>query len=220
MIVEDDKKTADVMLENIIQWGYEGIIISDFNNVFNSYARNSPHLVLMDINLPLYDGFYWCDQIRQVSGVPIIYISSKSSNMDIVMAINMGGDDFITKPFSLEVLMAKISVILRRSYSYIETDSNLIEHEGVVLNLKDNTLMYNEQRLELTKNESKILYVLMKDFANIITREKIMRSLWEDDNFIDDNTLTVNINRFRKKLKNIGLGEFIKTKKNQGYIIL
>lgn len=220
MIVEDDPKIREIILENIQKWGFEGIYIQYFNEVFNNFVKYQPHLVLMDITLPAFDGFYWCNKIREVSKVPIIFISSRNTNMDIIMAMNMGGDDFVQKPFSLEVLMAKINAILRRTYSYSNIESNVIEHNGVVLNLKDNNLIYNEQTMELTKNEFKIIYILMKNNGSVVSRDKIMRSLWEDESFVDDNTLTVNINRLRKKLSSIGLNNFIQTKKGQGYTII
>lgn len=220
MIVEDDSKMREIILDNIMRWGFEGYYVEDFNNVFEEFSRYEPHLVLMDINLTAYDGFYWCGKIREVSKVPIIFISSRNTNMDIIMAVNMGGDDFIQKPFSLEVLMAKINALLRRTYDYINIGSNIIEHGGVVLNLKDNVVIFKEKKSELTKNEFKILYTLMKDKGQIVGRDKIMRTLWEDESFIDDNTLTVNINRLRKKLEDLGLTEYIQTKKGQGYVIL
>lgn len=220
MLIEDDIKIRDILYENFIKWNFDCKYIEDFNNVFIDFSTYSPHLVLMDINLPSFDGFYWCNKIREISKVPIIFISSRNSNMDIVMSINMGGDDFIQKPFSIEVLIAKIQGLLRRTYSYTNTETAVIEHAGIVLNLKDSTVIYNNKKIELTKNEFKILYILMKNNGNVISRDKIMRSLWEDENFIDDNTLTVNINRLRKKLEDIELKDLIQTRKGQGYIIL
>lgn len=219
LVVEDDVKIRDIILESIQKWGYEGLIVEDFGKVMEGFADYQPHLVLMDINLPAFDGFYWCGKIRQLSKVPIIFISSRNSNMDIIMAINMGGDDFIQKPFSLEVLLAKINALLRRTYSYADVESNVLEYSGVVLNLKDNTVMYQQHKQELTKNEFKILYMLMKDNGKVVSREEIMRKLWEDESFVDDNTLTVNINRLRRSLEDMGLDDFIKTKRGQGYII-
>jgi len=219
MVVEDDLKISEIVLENIKKWGYEGLTIKDFSEVFNNFIEYQPHLVLLDINLPAFDGFYWCKKIREVSKVPIIFISSRNSNMDIIMAINMGGDDFIQKPFSLEVLMTKVNALLRRTYSYVDTSTDVLEYNGVVLNLKDNTVVFNDYKEELTKNEFKILFTLMKENGNVVSRDKIMKKLWEDESFVDDNTLTVNINRLRKKLTDIGLEEVIKTKKGQVYII-
>lgn len=220
MIVEDDSKIREFVKESLEKWGYEVTAVEDFNEIFNIFVKHQPHLVLMDINLPSFDGFYWCNKIREVSKAPIIFISSRTSNMDIIMAINMGGDDFVQKPFSMEILLAKVNALIRRTYSYLNTETDVIEHNGVVLNLMDNTLYYKEEKVELTKNEFKIIYMLMKNHGSVIDRDKIMRSLWEDESFVDDNTLTVNINRLRKKLSNIGLDEFIETKKGQGYIIL
>lgn len=219
MIVEDDVKIREIVKENIIKWGFDILCIEDFNEVFNSYVKHEPHLILMDINLPCFDGFYWCNKIREVSKVPIMFISSRSTNMDIIMAMNMGGDDLIQKPFSLEVLMAKLNALLRRTYSYASVESNVIEHRGAVLNLKESSVTHNGEKVELTKNEFKILHILMNNNGSIVTRDKIMRSLWEDESFVDDNTLTVNINRLRKKLENAGLIDFIQTKKGQGYVI-
>jgi DNA-binding response OmpR family regulator len=220
MIIEDDSKMREIILENIVKWGFQGYYVQDFNKVFDDFVRFEPHLVLMDINLPSYDGFYWCGKIREMSNIPIIFISSRNTNMDIIMAINMGGDDFIQKPFSLDVLMAKINGLLRRTYNYANAYTNVIEHNGVVLNIKDSSVMFKDRKVELTKNEFRILYTLMKDKGEIISRDKIMRALWEDESFIDDNTLTVNINRLRKKLEDFGLVDYIHTKKGQGYVIL
>ncbi|MHC1682206.1 MAG: response regulator transcription factor [Clostridiaceae bacterium] len=220
LVIEDDYIIRDILIENIQKWNYEAVSIENFNDIFNEFSNHSPHLVLMDINLPSFDGFYWCNKIREVSKVPIIFISSRTSNMDIIMAINMGGDDFIQKPFSMEVLMAKINGLIRRSYSYTNVETSVLEYNGVVLNLKDNTLLYNDDKLDLTKNEFKILYILMKNNGTVISRDKIMRSLWEDESFVDDNTLTVNINRLRKKLEDINLKDLIQTKKGQGYMVI
>lgn len=220
MIVEDDLKIREIILENIKKWGYEGRAVEDFDQVLETFINYQPHLVLLDINLPSFDGFYWCGKIREISKAPIIFISSRNTNMDIVMAVNMGGDDFVKKPFSLEVLMAKVSALLRRTYSYVNTSTNLLEHEGVVLNLNDNHIMYKDQKLDLTKNEFQILNILMKNNGYVVSREQIMQKLWEDESFVDDNTLTVNINRLRKKLADLGIKDFIKTKRGQGYIIL
>lgn len=220
MIVEDDVKIREIVKENIIKWGFDILCIENFNEVFNSYVKYEPHLILMDINLPCFDGFYWCNKIREVSKVPIMFISSRSTNMDVIMAMNMGGDDLIQKPFSLEVLMAKLNALLRRTYSYASVESNVIEHRGAVLNLKESSVAHNGEKVELTKNEFKILHILMNNNGSIVTRDKIMRGLWEDESFVDDNTLTVNINRLRKKLENAGLIDFIQTKKGQGYVII
>lgn len=219
MVVEDDEKISNIMSNNLKKWGYEIINIDEFDNIVETYVRTKPHLILMDINLPYFDGFYYCKKIRELSKVPIIFISSRDGNMDIVMAINMGGDDFLSKPFSMEVLLVKIKALLRRTYSYQDKDISVLEYNNVILNLKDYTVSFNDKEIELSKNEFKILYILMKNNNKIISREFIMRKLWEDESFVDDNTLTVNINRLRKKLLNLDLDDFIKTKRKEGYII-
>ncbi|WP_373897636.1 response regulator transcription factor [Haloimpatiens sp. FM7315] len=219
MLVEDDDKIREVLKASIEKWGFQVYGIEEFSRVFEKFSEIKPHLVIMDINLPEFDGFYWCDKIRKVSKVPVLFLSSRSTNMDIVMAMNMGGDDYIIKPFSMEVLMAKINALLRRTYSYTKADIETIEYNKVILSIKDNVIYFEDKFSELTKNEFKILYILMKNQESIVTREKLMEELWEDESFIDDNTLTVNINRLRKKLREIGIEEFIKTVKNQGYMI-
>lgn len=219
MIVEDEPIIRDMIGESIRKWGYETIILDDFSQVLEIFLKENPHLVLMDINLPVYDGFYWCNKIRDISKVPIIFISSRNTPMDMVMAINMGGDDFIQKPFYEEVLITKIKALLRRTYSYTETVATIIEHDGVILNLNNGDVFYGDKKAELTKNEFKILNILMQNKGTVVSREKIMRSLWEDESFVDDNTLTVNIARIRKKLAELGKENYIATMKGEGYII-
>ncbi len=219
MIVEDEPIIRDMIGESIRKWGYETIILDDFSQVLEIFLKENPHLVLMDINLPVYDGFYWCNKIRDISKVPIIFISSRNTPMDMVMAINMGGDDFIQKPFYEEVLITKIKALLRRTYSYTETDATIIEHDGVILNLNNGDVFYGDKKAELTKNEFKILSILMQNKGSVVSREKIMRNLWEDESFVDDNTLTVNITRIRKKLAELGKENYIATMKGEGYII-
>ncbi|UKS30850.1 response regulator transcription factor [Paenibacillus sp. HWE-109] len=220
MIVEDDKTIRDMVAEALGRWGFEMIIIEQFDAVLSHFIKESPHLLLMDINLPAFDGFYWCQQIRAVSNVPILFLSSRNTPMDMVMSMNMGGDDFIQKPFYTDVLVAKINALLRRTYSYIETSSSVMEHNGIVLNLKDGDIACGDRKTELTRNEFKILTILMKNPGTIISRDHMMRGLWEDESFVDDNTLTVNINRLRKKLTELGKEDYITTKKGQGYLIL
>lgn len=219
LIIEDDKKIRGIIMDNLKKWGFKGLAVEDFENVFKAFLEIQPQLVLIDINLPYYDGFYWCNKIREVSRVPIIFITSRDSNMDIIMAMNMGGDDYIQKPFSLEVLMAKIKAILRRTYSYNSNDTEVLEHDGLILNLKNNCISYNDEKIELSRNEYRILTLLMENSGKIVSRDEIMEYLWEGENFIDDNTLTVNINRLRKRLMDIGLDDYIQTKRGQGYII-
>ncbi|MFL0197212.1 response regulator transcription factor [Clostridium sp. WILCCON 0269] len=219
MIIEDDKTLSDNIMEILVKWDFNAYGIRDYSNILSEFIENKPHLVVIDINLPYFDGFYWCNKIREMSKCPIIFLSSRDSNMDIIMAVNMGADDYITKPFSMDVLIAKISALIRRAYSYREEAQELLECNGAVLNLTYKTLSYDETEIELTRNEFKIMLLLIKNSGKTISRERIMRTLWDDDNFISDNTLTVNINRLRMRLKDIGLCDFIKTKKGRGYII-
>ena len=220
MVVEDDLVIKEALADIITKWDYEAICVDDFSDVFNAFSRNLPHVILLDINLPCFDGFYWCAKIREVSKVPIVFISSRNSNMDIIMAINMGGDDFIQKPFSADVVMAKINGIMRRTYSYSNVQSDILEYKGVVLSLGDNKVFYRNCKVELTKNEFRILHSLLRENGKVVSRDKLMRYLWEDESFVDDGTLTVNINRLRSKLEEIDLGGFIQTKKGQGYMVL
>lgn len=218
MIVEDDITIAKTIKEHLITWDYNAIYITDFKNVIEQFSEFNPQIVLLDIKLPFFNGFYWCSEIRKISNVPVIFISSADDNMNIVMAMNMGGDDFISKPFDLNVLTAKLGAIIRRTYS-LNGQINIMEHNGVVLNLGDTTITYNNKKLELTKNDYKILQILMENAGKIVSRDDIMQRLWESDEFIDDNTLTVNITRLRKKLLQIGLESLIKTKKGIGYMV-
>lgn len=219
MIVEDDTVIMESLADIITKWNYEAICVEDFNEIINIFSRELPHVILLDINLPCFDGFYWCNKIREISKVPILFISSRNNNMDIIMAINMGGDDFIQKPFSIDVVMAKINGIMRRTYSYSNVQTDILEYNGVILNLGDNNVIYKEHKIELTKNEFRILYSLMRENGKIVSRDKLMRYLWEHESFVDDGTLTVNINRLRNKLEDIGLIDLIVTKKGQGYMV-
>ncbi len=217
-IVEDDEIIARMVKRHLEGWNYIVSCVSDFSNIMAEFTRFSPQLVLMDIKLPFYNGYYWCGEIRKVSKVPIIFLSSASENMNIVMAVNMGGDDFIAKPFELEVLTVKIQAMLRRAYDFVG-QSVVLEHNGVFLNLTEATLVYQNEKLELTKNELKILQILMENFDIVVKRDVIMTKLWENDSYVDENTLSVNVNRLRKKLEGIGLKDFIVTKKGIGYRI-
>lgn len=217
-LVEDDETIARLIKKHLEKWEYEVSTIQDFGNVLGEFAACDPQLVLLDIRLPFYNGHYWCTQIRQVSKVPIIFLSSVSDNMNIVMAMNMGADDFIPKPFDLEVLTAKVQALLRRSYDFAGS-SSMLEHKGMLLNLSDATLLYQEQKVELTKNELKILQTLIENKMQVVTRETLMTRLWESDMYVDENTLSVNVNRLRKKLTSIGLEDSILTKKGIGYQI-
>lgn len=218
MIIEDEAGIARAVKEHLEKWGFDVYCADDFRNVLSEYSSFSPHLVLLDISLPFFNGYYWCNEIRKTSETPIIFLSSASDNMNIVMAMNMGGDDFIPKPFDLNVLMAKIQALLRRTYDFVG-QASYIEHRGAVLNLSDASLSFGEEKIELTKNEFKILQTLMENNGKVVSREMLMNRLWKTDSFIDENTLTVNIARLRKKLDNAGLKEFIATKVGMGYII-
>ncbi len=218
LLVEDDSVIAGEMKRHLEKWGYEVICAEDFGNVLGTFAACSPHLVLMDIGLPFYNGYYWCAQIRQISKVPIIFVSSAGDNMNIVMAVNMGGDDFVTKPFEPEVLSAKVQAMLRRTYAFRE-QTNIMECRGAILNLTDASLLVNREKLELTKNEFKILQLLFENAGQPVSREAIMKRLWDNDCFVDDNTLTVNMTRLRKKLEGAGADLPIQTKKGLGYQI-
>lgn len=216
--MEDDETIARLIKKRLEKWEYEVSTVQDFGNVLGEFAVCDPQLVLLDIRLPFYNGHYWCTQIRQVSKVPIIFLSSVSDNMNIVMAMNMGADDFIPKPFDLEVLTAKVQALLRRSYDFAGS-SSMLEHKGMLLNLSDATILYQEQKVELTKNELKILQTLIENKTQVVTRETLMTRLWESDMYVDENTLSVNVNRLRKKLTSIGLEDSILTKKGIGYQI-
>ena len=216
LLVEDDPVIAGQVGKHFTQWGYEIKTVADFEAVLSDFTAFEPHLVLMDIGLPFYNGYYWCGEIRKISKVPIIFISSASDNMNIVMAVNMGGDDFIAKPFDLEVLLAKVQAILRRTYAFTGA-SSVLEYEGAILNMADMSLIYNGNRIELSKNEFRILQILFEQAGNTVSRDTIMKRLWDNECFVDDNTLTVNVNRLRKVLEEGGLKDFIMTKKGVGY---
>lgn len=219
LIIEDDVNYRDNLCKLLEKWQFKLVVAEDFSNIIEIFIKEQPNLILLDINLPQYDGFYWCSKIRELSKVPIIFISSRNTTIDMVMSMNMGGDDFIQKDFDQQILIAKINAILRRTYSYIDTNDTIIEHKGLVLNLKDGQVYYDDKKINLTGNEFRILSILMENKGDIVTREKIMRKLWESENFVDDNTLTVNVTRLRKKLEYVGKTDFIITKKGQGYII-
>ena len=218
LIIEDDKGIAEAIIKQTEMWGLQAKCVQDYRNVMAEFAEYDPQLVLLDISLPFFNGYHWCSEIRKVSKVPIVFISSAADNMNIVMAMNMGGDDFIAKPFDHSVLIAKIQALLRRTYDF-GVGRTILEHRGAILNTGDNTLTYKDERVELSKNEYSILYTLMEAKGKVVSREKLMESLWETDAFVDENTLTVNVGRLRKKLENAGLQEFITTKFGVGYII-
>ncbi len=217
-LVEDDRGIAEAIRTQAQQWGLLVHIAADFRNVLQEFLTVKPQLVLLDISLPFYDGFHWCQEIRRVSKVPILFISSASDNMNMIMAMNMGADDFVAKPFDGRVLMAKIQALLRRTYDFAG-DVPLLEHRGAILNTGDHTLTVGDTVLEMTKNEYRILLCLMENKGKVVSREELMQRLWETDSFVDENTLTVNINRLRKKLSGVGLHDFITTKFGEGYTL-
>lgn len=220
MIIEDDVVLKNEVAEELTRWGHNVHKINDLENIIEEFNNFNPQLLLLDINLPFYDGFHWCNEVRKISKVPIIFISSRNSNMDIIMGVNLGADDYIQKPFSLDVLVAKVNALLRRTYNFSESNSNIITHNEVTLDLSIATLSYNCNNIELSKNEFKILIILLNNKGQIVSRDKLMKKLWDSDWFVDDNTLTVNINRLRRRLKQIGLDNFIETKRGLGYIIM
>lgn len=218
LIVEDDLIIAKTVKNHIKSWGFEAESVTDFKDVIAAFVSYNPQLVLLDITLPFFNGYHWCSEIRRLSKVPIIFISSASDNMNIVMAMNMGGDDFIAKPFDLNVLTAKVQALLRRTYDFAG-QTNLLEHKGAILNTSDSTLNYQGRKIELSKNENKILQILFENKSKTVSRDTIMTRLWETDSYIDDNTLTVNMTRLRKRLQEAGLSDFITTKKGVGYLV-
>ncbi len=215
-IVEDDEMIAAGLKRHLESWNYKVVCAQDLANVMPEFVHAAPQLVLMDIKLPFYNGYYWCSEIRKVSKVPIIFLSSVADNMNIVMAVNMGGDDFIAKPFDLEVLTVKVQTMLRRTYDFV-SQSVILEHQGAMLNLTEATLIYGSEKVELTKNELRILQVLLENKEKVVARDILMTKLWESDSYVDENTLSVNMNRLRKKLECAGLVDFIQTKKGIGY---
>lgn len=217
-IIEDDVSLASAMKKQIESWGNEVLCAKDFQNVIPTFVEYDPHMVLVDIMLPYFNGYHWCTEIRKISNVPVIFISSASDNMNIVMAMNMGGDDFIPKPIDLSVMTAKIQAVLRRAYD-MGSKIPVLEHRGAVLNLNDTTLTYNGNRIELTKNDFRILQTLLDNKGKVVSRDTLMTKLWQMDAYVEENTLTVNVNRLRKKLENAGLHDFITTKVGSGYII-
>ena len=218
LIVEDDRDIAQAIQMQAQQWNFEARCAQNFRNVMVEFAEFDPHLVLLDVSLPFFNGYHWCSEIRRTSQVPIIFISSASDSMNIVMAMNMGADDFIAKPFDLNVLIAKVQALMRRSYDYAPS-APVLEHRGAILNTGDGSLFYREQQIELSKNEYRILLTLMRSKGKVVSREKLMEQLWSTDSFVDENTLSVNVGRLRKKLEAAGLNGFITTKFGVGYVI-
>ena len=218
LIVEDDKGIAEAIKNQAELWDLRVHCIENFRHIMTEFAEFDPHIILMDISLPFFNGYHWCSEIRKVSKVPIIFISSASDNMNMVMAMNMGADDFIAKPFDQSVLMAKLQAMLRRTYDF-SASVPVLEHRGALLNTGDNTLIYNDEKIALSKNEFRILLILMENKGKVVSREKLMEHLWESDSFVDENTLSVNVGRLRKRLDAAGLEDFITTKFGIGYMI-
>ncbi len=217
-ITEDDSIIASLMKKHLEKWGYSVKCAENLHDIISEFTEFDPHIVLMDIMLPFYNGYHWCSEIRRISEIPIVFISSASDNMNIVMAMNMGGDDFISKPVDLNVMTAKIQAMLRRTYD-MGSKIPVLEHNGVILNLNDTTLTYQDKTIELTKNDFRIMQTLMENRCKVVSRDTLMMKLWQIDCYVEENTLTVNVKRLRKKLESIGLNDFIKTKVGAGYII-
>jgi DNA-binding response OmpR family regulator len=218
LIVEDDGAIAGAIRRHVETWGFEAHAVADFQNVLREFVKYDPQLVLLDIALPFFSGYHWCGEIRKISKVPVIFLSSASDNMSIVMAVSLGADDFIAKPFDLTVLTAKIQAVMRRAYDF-SVRSDIIEHRGAILNAADATLHFDGQKIDLTRNEYRILLTLMEGRGKVVGREALMQRLWETDSFVDENTLSVNVARLRRKLEAAGLPGFIETKKGLGYLV-
>ena len=217
-IVEDDAAIAGVIRRHLEGWGYTVRCAERFDDVLSEFAAFDPHLVLLDVSLPFFNGYHWCQEIRRVSKAPILFLTSASDNVNVVMAMQLGGDDLLAKPFDLQVLSAKVQAMLRRSYDFAGT-AHLLSCGGAVLNVSDGTLTAHGRKVELTRNEYKILQLLMEHRGEIVSREAIMTRLWESDSFVDENTLTVNIARLRRKLDGAGLPDLIRTRKGAGYLV-
>lgn len=221
MIIEDDKKMAELIKNHLERYGYKADLVNDFSKIKDEFLNCKPELVLMDINLPFFDGFYWCTEIRTKSKIPIIFISARDSDMDQVMAIENGGDDFITKPFSYDVLLAKIKGVFRRVYgSYAIDNTDKYDVDGLILYSDKNVLEFRGKKLELSKNEFSLLSCLVKNINKIVSRDTLLEILWNDTEFIDDNTLSVNVTRVRKKLLEMGIRDVIETKRGHGYMLV
>lgn len=218
LIVEDDRTIAAAIEKHISSWGLQVQHVENFLHVIEQFAEFQPQLVLMDITLPFFNGYHWCTEIRRFSKVPIVFLSSASENMNIIMAMNMGADDFIAKPFDLDVLTAKVQAVLRRTYDF-SGESSLLQYEGIVLNMGNATICYKDQTIDLTKNEYKILQTLFENKGRTVSRDLLMTKLWETDNFVDENSLTVNVTRLRRKLEEYGIKNLIQTKKGIGYMV-
>lgn len=219
MIIEDNENIKKELMEFLMRYGYEVDAPNDFENIVKLALNDEPDLILLDINLPYYDGYYICREIRKEKDIPIIIVTSRDSEMDEIMSMNLGADDFITKPYNTQILLARITAVLRR-VSGNNSVYEVIEHNGLKLNITNGSVNFNEKKIDLTKNELKILLCLMKNKECIVSREDLMDYLWNSDLYVDDNTLSVNITRLRKKLQEIGFKDGIETKRGIGYILL
>lgn len=217
-IVEDDPIIAKTLGEYLQRWNFQVALAEDFSQVLAEFGRFDPHLVLLDISLPFFNGYYWCGEIRKISKVPILFLSSASDKLNQVMAMNLGGDDFVAKPFDLEMLLAKIQALLRRSYDF-SSQTSWLSWQGLLFSPGEGIITQGERREELTKNENRILQVLLENRGQTVSRQTLMNRLWESDAFVDENTLTVNVARLRKKLESLGAKGMIKTKKGEGYLV-
>ena len=217
-LVEDDESIRELVVYTLKSQDMDAKGFEKPSLFWKEMEKELPALILLDIMLPFFNGYHWCTEIRRLSRVPILFLSSASDNMNIVMAMNLGADDFIAKPFDLNVLMAKIQATLRRTYDF-GGQVSILQHRGAILNISDATLTYEGQRIELTKNDYRLLRTLMENKGKVVSRDMLMQKLWEMDSFVDENTLTVNVNRLRKKLDNAGLKDFIGTKFGVGYIV-
>lgn len=217
-IVEDDPVITETLCGHMGRWGLEARGVEDFQSVMREFAAFDPQLVLMDVALPFFDGYHWCAEIRRVSTAPILFISSANDNLNILRALDAGADDFVFKPFDLSVLMAKVQALLRRAYDFAGPAA-LLTHGDLMLNAADSAVSFREKRAALTRNECRILTVLMENKGKIVSRDVLMNRLWETDAFVDENTLSVNVTRLRRKLAELGAEELIKTRKGMGYLI-
>lgn len=217
-IIEDEEKIRLELSTFLNRYGYETSYSDDFENIVEIALKEKPHIILLDINLPYYDGYYICREIRKASNVPIIVVTSRNSEIDELMSMNLGADDFITKPYNTQILLARISSIIRRAYQNIE--SEVFEFRRLKYNMSTSEMEFDDKKIELTKNESRILATLIRNKEKIVSRNELIKALWQSDEFVDDNTLTVNINRLRKKLEEIGAKDYLQTKRGQGYILI
>ena len=217
-IIEDEEKIRLELSTFLNRYGYETSYSTDFENIVDISLKEEPDIILLDINLPYYDGYYICREIRKASNVPIIVVTSRNSEIDELMSMNLGADDFITKPYNTQILLARISSIIRRAYQNVE--SEVFEFRRLKYNMSTSEMEFDDKKIELTKNESRILATLIRNKEKIVSRNELMKALWQSDEFVDDNTLTVNINRLRKKLEEIGAKDYLQTKRGQGYILI